>query len=101
MVIHNGYICSLIEDGARNVQDKLNKSRNSTKSLKDIEIMESDELCTYIKKTKERGEFTLIWIAVDKESGEIVDFKVSDRSKATYLKLALTVGRGAMANHKG
>ncbi|CAK6546394.1 MAG: Transposase [Candidatus Midichloria mitochondrii] len=36
--------------GGRYVQEKLDKSCNSTKSLKDIEVLEIDELCTYIKK---------------------------------------------------
>ncbi|WP_237697374.1 hypothetical protein [Candidatus Midichloria mitochondrii] len=36
------------------MQEKLDKSCNSTKSLKDIEVLEIEELCTYIKKkTKE------------------------------------------------
>jgi transposase len=54
--IHNSQISSWIEDGARYVQDKLDKSRNSTKSLKDIEIMEIDELCIYIKKDQRMVE---------------------------------------------
>ncbi|WP_272940958.1 hypothetical protein [Candidatus Midichloria mitochondrii] len=29
------------------MQEKLDKSCNSTKSLKDIEVLEIDELCTY------------------------------------------------------
>ncbi|WP_160162168.1 hypothetical protein [Candidatus Midichloria mitochondrii] len=32
------------------MQEKLDKSCNSTKSLKDIEVLEIEELCTYIKK---------------------------------------------------
>ncbi|MDJ1313662.1 MAG: hypothetical protein MRQ05_06105 [Candidatus Midichloria mitochondrii] len=38
------------------MQEKLDKSCNSTKSLKDIEVLEIDELCTYIKKKDQRME---------------------------------------------
>ncbi|WP_272940983.1 hypothetical protein [Candidatus Midichloria mitochondrii] len=34
------------------MQEKLDKSCNSTKSLKDIEVLEIDELCTYKKRPK-------------------------------------------------
>ena len=54
--IHNSQISSWIEDGVRYVQEKLDKSRSSTKSLKDIEIIEIDELCTYIKKDQRTAE---------------------------------------------
>ncbi|MDJ1299586.1 hypothetical protein [Candidatus Midichloria mitochondrii] len=37
------------------MQEKLDKSCNSTKSLKDIEVLEIDELCTYIKKDQRIG----------------------------------------------
>ncbi|MDJ1257331.1 MAG: hypothetical protein MRQ07_01560 [Candidatus Midichloria sp.] len=54
--IHNSQISSWIEDGARYVQEKLDKSRKSTKSLKDIEILERGELCTDIKKDQRMEE---------------------------------------------
>ncbi|MDJ1407858.1 MAG: hypothetical protein MRQ13_05865 [Candidatus Midichloria sp.] len=58
------------------MQEKLDKSCNSTKSLKDIEVLEIDELCTYIKKDQEwKWEYTFIWIAVDRGAGEIIDFE--------------------------
>ncbi|CAK6550406.1 MAG: putative protein conserved in bacteria [Candidatus Midichloria mitochondrii] len=54
--IHNSQISSWIEGtGGRYVQEKLDKSCNSTKSLKDIEVLEIDELCTYIKKRPKNG----------------------------------------------
>ncbi|CAK6554352.1 MAG: Transposase [Candidatus Midichloria mitochondrii] len=43
-------------DGRRYVQEKLDKSCNGTKSLKDIEVLEIDELYTYIKKKDQRME---------------------------------------------
>ncbi|CAK9120320.1 MAG: hypothetical protein F2MM_05415 [Candidatus Midichloria mitochondrii] len=74
--IHNSQISSWIEGRGRYVQEKLDKSCNSTKSLKDIEVLEIDELCTYIKKTKEwKWEYTFILIAVDRGAGEIIDFE--------------------------
>ncbi|CAK6552868.1 MAG: hypothetical protein IRD9MM_05445 [Candidatus Midichloria mitochondrii] len=76
--IHNSQISSWIERrGGRYVQEKLDKSCNSTKSLKDIEVLEIDELYTYIKKkTKEwKWEYTFILIAVDRGAGEIIDFE--------------------------
>ncbi|CAK9120080.1 MAG: Transposase [Candidatus Midichloria mitochondrii] len=59
------------------MQEKLDKSCNGTKSLKDIEVLEIDELYTYIKKkTKEwKWEYTFILIAVDRGAGEIIDFE--------------------------
>jgi len=42
----------------------------------------------YKKRPKNGGDFTFIWIAVDRRSGEVVDFEVGHRSKATYLNLA-------------
>lgn len=54
--IHNSQVSSWIEDGARYVQEKLDKSRNSTRTLRDIEILEIDELCTYIKKDQRIGQ---------------------------------------------
>ncbi|CAK6551620.1 MAG: Transposase [Candidatus Midichloria mitochondrii] len=75
--------------GGRYVQEKLDKSCNSTKSLKDIEVLEIDELCTYIKKDQrmEVG-YTFILITVDRGAGEIIDFEVGDGSKATHLNLS-------------
>lgn len=54
--IHNSQISLWLEEGARYVQEKLDKSLNSIKSLKDIEILEIDELCTYIKKDQRTVE---------------------------------------------
>jgi insertion element IS1 protein InsB len=43
----------------------------------------------YKKKPKNGGEYTFVWIAVDRRSNQVIDFEVGDRSKQTYLKLAL------------
>ncbi len=43
------------------------KAQNNVNSIKDIAILEIDELCTYIKKRpKNGGEFTFVWLAVDR-----------------------------------
>ncbi|AEI88732.1 hypothetical protein midi_00425 [Candidatus Midichloria mitochondrii IricVA] len=47
--------CKETRTGGGYVQEKLDKSCNSTKSLKDIEVLEIEELCTYIKKRPKNG----------------------------------------------
>ncbi|CAK6554255.1 MAG: Uncharacterized protein conserved in bacteria [Candidatus Midichloria mitochondrii] len=50
--IHNSQISSWIEGRGRYVQEKLDKSCNSTKSFKDIEVLEIEGLCIYKKRPK-------------------------------------------------
>ena len=40
------------------------------------------------KRPKNGGKHTFVWIAVDRERGQIIDFEIGDRSKNTYLELA-------------
>ena len=53
----------------------------------------------YKKRPKNGGEFTFIWIAVDRGSGKVIDFEVGDRSKETYLRLALRLEVKYKINH--
>jgi len=39
------------------------------------------------KKPKNGGEFVFVWIAVDRNRNQIVDFEVGDRSQDTYKKM--------------
>ena len=42
----------------------------------------------YKKRSKNGGEFTFIWIAVNRRTNKVVDFEIGDRSRGTYLSLA-------------
>ena len=42
----------------------------------------------YKKRPKNGGEFTFVWVAVDRRTNQVVDFEVGDRTKSTYLILA-------------
>ena len=53
----------------------------------------------YNKRPKNGGEFTFVWIAVDRDSGEVVDFEVGDRSKAAYLRLAFRLEKCYKIEH--
>jgi transposase-like protein len=48
--IRHSQISQWIIDAADYIKEELNKASNSVESLKDIEVLEIDELCTYIKK---------------------------------------------------
>ena len=39
------------------------------------------------RSPKNGGEFVFVWIAVDRNRNEIVDFEVGDRSQDTYKKM--------------
>ncbi len=54
--IRNSQISNWIEDTASFVRQELIKSQNSVGSIQDIEILELDELCTYIKKDQKMAE---------------------------------------------
>ena len=54
--IRNSQISKWIEDTAGFVRQELIKSQNSVGSIQDIEILELDELCTYIKKDRKTAE---------------------------------------------
>ena len=53
----------------------------------------------YKKRPKNGGKFTFIWIAVDRNRGEVIDFEVGGRSKSTYLKLALRTKENYRVKH--
>ena len=57
-------------------KEKLEKKR--------IEIIELDELYTYVKKKKINKGFTT---AVDRNRGKIIDFEIGNGSSNTFLKL--------------
>jgi hypothetical protein len=38
---------------------------------------------------EKQGDYTRIWTAVDRSSGNLLEFEVGDGSKFTYLKIAL------------
>jgi transposase len=48
--IRNSQISIWIEETAKYIKEELQKSQNRIHSVKDISILEIDELCTYIKK---------------------------------------------------
>jgi transposase-like protein len=53
--IRNSQISQWIESAAEDVKAELKKSQGNIKSVKDIAILELDELCTYIKKDPKMG----------------------------------------------
>ena len=48
--VRNSQISKWIEDIASHVRGEMQKAQNNVNSIKDIAILEIDELCTYIKK---------------------------------------------------
>ncbi len=54
--VRNSQISKWIEDIAAHVKSEMTKAQNSVNSIKDIAILEIDELCTYIKKDQKMGE---------------------------------------------
>lgn len=48
--IRNSQISKWILKSAEDLQNEISKAKHSVNSIKDIEILEIDELCTYIKK---------------------------------------------------
>jgi transposase-like protein len=54
--IRNSQISKWIEGIASHVKEELLKAQNSIGSIKDIAIVEIDELCTYIKKDPKMAE---------------------------------------------
>jgi transposase-like protein len=53
--IRNSQISAWIEGAAEDIKQELAIRRNNISSLKDISILEIDELCTYIKKDQKMG----------------------------------------------
>ena len=53
----------------------------------------------YKKRPCYGGKFTFVWITVDRESGEVIDFEVGNTSKETYLKLAFRIEKQCKTNH--
>jgi len=43
----------------------------------------------YKKRPKNGGKYTFVWIAVDRRSNQVIDFEAGDRTRQTWLKLAL------------
>jgi transposase len=54
--IRNSQISLWIEDTARYIKEELQRSQNKINSVKDIALLEIDELCTYIKKDQKTAE---------------------------------------------
>jgi len=54
--VHASQVLLWIEQTADYIRSKATRSTNSIKTVKDIEIMEIDELCTYIKKDPKTAE---------------------------------------------
>jgi transposase-like protein len=52
--VRNSQISKWIEGVASHVKSEILKAQNNLNSVRDITILEIDELCTYIKKTKKR-----------------------------------------------
>ncbi len=55
-VVRNSQISNWIEGVALYVKTEFGKAQNNLNSVKDIAILEVDELCTYIKKYPKTGE---------------------------------------------
>lgn len=53
----------------------------------------------YKKRPKKGGEYTFVWIAVDRRTNQVIDFEVGDRSKQTHLKLTLRIEHKYNVNH--
>jgi transposase-like protein len=56
--VRNSQISKWIEDIAAHVKSEFLKAQNNLNSVKDIAIVEIDELCTYIKKDQKMAEST-------------------------------------------
>ena len=54
--IRNSQISQWIERAAEDIKLQLQKAQNSVTKVEDIELVEIDELCTYIKKDPKTGE---------------------------------------------
>jgi transposase-like protein len=54
--VRNSQISKWIENIASHVKSEFLKAQNSLQSVKDIAIVEIDELCTYIKKDQKTEE---------------------------------------------
>ena len=54
--IRNSQISKWIEEGAEQIKAELRKSQNNINRLEDIDILELDELYTYIKKDQKMAE---------------------------------------------
>ena len=54
--VRNSQISKWIEDIAMYVKSEMLKAQNNVNSIKDIAILEIDELCTYIKKDPKAAE---------------------------------------------
>jgi transposase-like protein len=54
--VRNSQISKWIEDIASHVKREMLKAQNNVNSIKDIAILEIDELCTYIKKDQKMAE---------------------------------------------
>lgn len=59
--IRNSQISKWIESTADYVKSAFEEARNSVSTIEDIEILEIDELCTYIKKSPKMAESTSLY----------------------------------------
>ena len=60
--IRNRQISLWIEEYSSKIRDELTKSAKDMKSIKDISIVEIDEICTYVKKAK---KWRIIYLYMD------------------------------------
>jgi insertion element IS1 protein InsB len=51
------------------------------------------------KRPKNGGKYVFIWIALDRSTNKVVDFEIGDRTKRTYVKLALRLEKRFNINH--
>ena len=54
--IRNSQISKWIESTASYIRKQLKQSQSKIKDIQDIEVMELDELCTFVKKDQRTGE---------------------------------------------
>jgi transposase-like protein/IS1 family transposase len=73
--------------------------RTRQEQQEEIEILEMDELFTFVKKSLERTKqaetfshpYTRIWTAVDRNRFKTVAFKIGDGNKSNFIELAKVI----------
>jgi len=86
--------CFLWIKNAGKIVDEMVKDKKER--IDSIEILEMDELYTYVKKKPKKdpktGKFshpyTRIWTAVDRNRNETITFKIGDGDKSNFIELA-------------
>ena len=84
--IRNSQVSLWIKQAADCIREELKKT---AKNIKSRYIYIRSRWITHIyKKRPANGEKSIyVWVAVNRESGKVIDFEVGDRSKNTYFKL--------------